>query len=155
MYTIEIKQFDLLEQQHSQLLLELYQQIPEFDRDLSHQTLMDKLGNQPHLLLLAYVEGELAGFKLGYQLNNEVFYSYLGAIHPEFRQLGLAQQLLSAQEQWAVNQGYRHMQVKTFNHFRGMLNLLIKNEYQIAALNQAEDLSKHELTLTKQILRAA
>lgn len=47
------------------------------------------------------------------------------------------------------------MQVKTFNHFRGMLNLLIKNEYQIAALNQAEDLSKHELTLTKQILRAA
>lgn len=152
MYSIEIKALTVLTPELTEQLVELSQQIPELDRPLTSQILTERLTGKTCLILLAYVEGELAGFKLGYGQDETRFYSWLGGVASDFRRLGLAQSLLEYQETWAHRQGYRHIQVKTMNRFPAMLNLLIRNQYLITELNtDPKNLIDHKLHLSKSI----
>lgn len=155
MYSIEIKAMSALTPELSTQLLELSKQIPELDRPLTSDSLMARLSGKTCLILFAYVEGELAGFKLGYELETGVFYSWLGGVATDFRRLGLAQSLLDFQETWAGRQGYKMIQVKTMNRFPAMLNLLISNQYLITELNaDPQNLIDHKLHLSKSIAAA-
>ncbi|MCL1090816.1 GNAT family N-acetyltransferase [Shewanella profunda] len=152
MYSIEIKAETKLTSELATQLIELSQQIPELDRSLTNETLAERLDGKTSLILLAFVEGELAGFKLGYEQEETIFYSWLGGVASDFRRLGLAQSLLEYQETWARRQGYNHIQVKTMNRFPGMLNLLINNQYMITELKaDPKSLVDHKLHLCKTI----
>ncbi|MCS6153111.1 GNAT family N-acetyltransferase [Shewanella baltica] len=135
MYSIEIKAESGLTPKLATQLIELSKQIPELDRPLTSEVLNQRLQGKKCLILVAYVGGELAGFKLGYEQEEAIFYSWLGGVASDFRRLGLAQSLLEYQETWARRQGYNHIQVKTMNRFPAMLNLLISNQYLITELN--------------------
>lgn len=152
MYSIEIKAETKLTSELATQLIELSQQIPELDRSLTNETLAERLDGKTSLILLAFVEGELAGFKLGYEQEETIFYSWLGGVASDFRRLGLAQSLLEYQETWVRRQGYNHIQVKTMNRFPRMLNLLINNQYMITELKaDPKSLVDHKLHLCKTI----
>ncbi|MGL5392924.1 MAG: GNAT family N-acetyltransferase [Shewanella sp.] len=152
MYSIEIEAKTTLTPVLIHQIVELSQQIPELDRPLSTQVLLERLAGKNGLLLLAYVEGELAGFKLGYEQDATTFYSWLGGVATDFRRLGLAQSLLEYQETWARRQGYRHIQVKTMNRFPAMLTMLINNQYLISELRaDPQNQINHKLRLHKSI----
>ena len=152
MYSIEIKAETKLTSELAIQLIELSQQIPELNRPLTHEVLAERLDGKTSLILLAFVEGELAGFKLGYEQEETIFYSWLVGVALDFRRLGLAQSLLEYQETWARRQGYNHIQVKTMNRFPGMLNLLINNRYMITELKaDPKSLVDHKLHLSKTI----
>ncbi|MCL1120959.1 GNAT family N-acetyltransferase [Shewanella seohaensis] len=155
MYSIEIKALTALTPELTTQLIELSKQIPELDRPLTSETLAERLSDKTCLILLAYVEGEFAGFKLGYEQADAVFYSWLGGVATDFRRLGLAQSLLEYQETWASRQGYNFIQVKTMNRFPAMLNLLIRNQYLITELKaDPQSLIDHKLHLSKSIATA-
>lgn len=152
MYSIEIKAESSLTLELATQLIELSQQIPELDRPLTSEVLNQRLQGKQCLILVAYVEGELAGFKLGYEQEETIFYSWLGGVAFDFRRLGLALSLLEYQEAWARRQGYRQIQVKTMNRFPAMLNLLIRNQYLITELRaDPKSLVDHKLHLRKSI----
>ena len=152
MYSIEIKAESSLTPELAAQLIELSQQIPELDHPLTNEVLDQRLQGKTCLILVAYVEGELAGFKLGYEQEEAIFYSWLGGVAFDFRRLGLAQSLLEYQETWARRQGYHHIQVKTLNRFPAMLNLLISNQYLITELTaDPKSLVDHKLYLCKSI----
>lgn len=152
MYSIEIKAESSLTPELAAQLIELSQQIPELDHPLTNEVLDQRLQGKTCLILVAYVEGELAGFKLGYEQEEAIFYSWLGGVAFDFRRLGLAQSLLEYQETWARRQGYNHIQVKTMNRFPAMLNLLISNQYLITELTaDPKSLVDHKLYLCKSI----
>ena len=152
MYSIEIKAESILTPELAAQLIELSQQIPELDHPLTNEVLDQRLQGKTCLILVAYVEGELAGFKLGYEQEEAIFYSWLGGVAFDFRRLGLAQSLLEYQETWARRQGYNHIQVKTMNRFPAMLNLLISNQYLITELTaDPKSLVDHKLYLCKSI----
>ncbi|MCH1925975.1 GNAT family N-acetyltransferase [Shewanella sp. C32] len=133
-------------------VIELMTELPEFDQERSIAEFKQRLYGRDALLMLCFVEGELVGFKLGYSLDEQRFYSWLGGVLPDFRGIGLAQKMLSAQEQWAAEQGYKAIQIKTRNRFKAMLNLLIKNSYQVIDFTQvADDVSQYRLSLQKQL----
>ena len=58
-------------------------------------------------LHLARIEAQVVGFKLGYELNPEEFYSWLGAVDSEFRRFGIARLLRVTQQKWAKASGYK------------------------------------------------
>ncbi|QYX64711.1 GNAT family N-acetyltransferase [Shewanella putrefaciens] len=152
MYSIEIKAESGLTPELTTQLIQLSQQIPELDRPLTSEVLNQRLQGKKCLILVAYVEGELAGYKLGYEQEEAIFYSWLGGVASDFRRLGLAQSLLEYQETWACRQGYNYIQVKTMNRFPAMLNLLISNQYLITELNaDPKSLVDHKLHLRKSI----
>ncbi|WP_341501289.1 GNAT family N-acetyltransferase [Gallaecimonas sp. GXIMD4217] len=104
--------------------------LPEFARKRTVDQYLARFQGRPHLCLVALVDGRAAAYKLGYRLDEGVFYSWLGGVLPPWRRLGLAQRLLDAQESWARRHGYQRIEVKSTPEFPTMLAFLAKNGYR-------------------------
>lgn len=102
----------------------------DWDEDHFRQGFADR---PDKMLLKATVDGKLAGYKLGCRSIQEgsTFYSWLGGVHPEFRGLGLAEDLMAKQHEWAKEQGYKKVSTKTLNRFKPMLTLNLKAGFDI------------------------
>ncbi|OCQ22682.1 GCN5 family acetyltransferase [Pseudoalteromonas luteoviolacea] len=120
-------------------LLEIEQQIPEFDNPKVKDVIVERLHNCASLLLVAKIDGKPVAYKLGYECAVNHFYSWLGAVIPEYRGVGIAQSLLNEQEKWCQEHGYHSISVKSMNRFRSMLMMLLKNNYRIIACSPLSD----------------
>ncbi|MAD97696.1 MAG: GNAT family N-acetyltransferase [Flavobacteriaceae bacterium] len=80
---------------------------------------------------LCYGNGNLIGFKIGYQYNESTFYSWVGGVHEDFRGKGIASELLQRQHLEAKKQGYSKMRTKSMNRFKPMMQLNLKNGFDI------------------------
>ncbi|RYV03911.1 N-acetyltransferase [Shewanella sp. OPT22] len=152
MYQINIEAVTSLKDLNIQYLDELNKQIPELERRLSSTDINDRIADKPFLLLLAFVEGDIAGYKLGYEIDEKSFYSWVGGVAQDFRKIGVAETLLVAQENWVKEKGYQILQVKTQNRYNGMLSMLIKHQYQILNVNnESQDYSEYKMLLAKKV----
>lgn len=109
--------------------------IPEFTH-ISQSLIQSRIGSEA-LLLIAEDEDQMVGFKLGYPLSADTFYSWLGGVLPSYRGHGIARSLLHLQENLVRQQGYSKIRVKSMNRFPAMLHLLISEKYQIVDLEQS------------------
>lgn len=113
-------------------VLWMHQQIPEFPGKASLDFYEDRLKHRLYLALVAEKEGELIGFKVGYQSDTpDRFYSWMGGVRPEFRKLGVADALADFQEKWAVEHGFTSIFFKTRNRFPGMIAFGLKRGFKI------------------------
>ncbi|MGJ8483378.1 GNAT family N-acetyltransferase [Pseudoalteromonas sp. SYSU M81236] len=112
-------------------LLLVDSQIPEFDGRNTLGKLQARIAGVEYLILVAFIDNEPVAYKLGYALDSNTFYSWLGAVAPKCRGKGIAQALLNAQETWVQEHNYRAIKVKSMNRFPAMLSMLIKNSYAI------------------------
>lgn len=112
-------------------LLQVEQQIPEFSQPRQRAQIAQRLTGKQHLLLVAYAGEQPLAYKLGYALDDQEFYSWLGAVIPQYRGHGIAKLLLFKQEQWCRQQGFAAIRVKSRNRFNTMLLMLISHGYHI------------------------
>lgn len=90
-------------------------------------------------LQIARIEGQPVAFKLGYSRTQTEFYSWLGAVLPEYRGLGIASDLMKAQHAWCKSQGYQVVETKTQNRFREMLLLNISAGFEIIGTHDSNE----------------
>lgn len=126
-------------------------EIDEFIVKENEQSLAQRLEGKRHLILVAEQQEQILGFKIGYELNSDTFYSWFGGVSPKARNLGLAQKLLDVQESWAIEQGYQQLKVKSRNQFPAMLRLLLRNNYLIESFEPYEPLSESRIHFVKQL----
>jgi len=112
-------------------IVHLQARINEFAAPYTKETIIDRLDDKTSLALVAHHEDELVGFKLGYAESKTQFYSWLGGVSPHARRQGIARRLLHHQEDWARNQGFKSLRVKSRNRFRAMMILLLNEGYLI------------------------
>jgi len=94
--------------------------------------LVKKMENKLRLLIqVACKDAKVVGYKIGYELSNVKFYSWLGGVDPKYRNKGIAQKLMEKQHQYLKEQGYNIVQTKTKNKWRQMLILNLKNGFSI------------------------
>jgi len=116
-------------------LLWLHERIPEFPGEASISFYEDRLQYRLSLALVALWDGELAGFKVGYQSElPEQFYSWMGGVRPEFRRKGIASALAVEQVRWAKEAGFRAVFFKTRNRFPEMIQFGIARGFMIVDL---------------------
>lgn len=113
---------------------EVFSIIPELDQYLSIDQMREKVIDGTLILVSEHL-GQLVGFKIGYPLNDTDFYSWLGGVVPEKRNLGSAKRLLVLQEKLARERGFTSITVKSMNRFRSMLQMLIANGYDITGVD--------------------
>jgi len=107
--------------------------------------------NAEHLLTLVVRQNNsLAGFKIGYPLNSEVFYSWLGAVSPPFRRRGIALLLMERQHAWCKANGFLKVCTKTYNRWKNMLILNLKCGFVIVGLTKKED-GRLQIVLEKRL----
>jgi ribosomal protein S18 acetylase RimI-like enzyme len=124
--------------------------IPELERYLSISEIAAKI-IPGSLILVDEIDGVLAGFKIGYPLNGDEFYSWLGGVIPKYRKTGSAQKLLEFQERLVREQGYQSLSVKSQNQFPSMLRLLIRNGYHITDVVEYGHKQNERICFTKQL----
>ncbi|WP_155209661.1 GNAT family N-acetyltransferase [Fulvivirga aurantia] len=116
--------------------LEVQRQIPEFRDAYSKQEYCKRLVDKHHLILIAYSNGEAVGYKVGYQLQDDVFYSWMGGVLKSHRGKHVAQKLAAHQENWAKSHGFTAIRFKTRNHLKGMLIFSLKNGFDIIGVEE-------------------
>ncbi|MCG9556085.1 MULTISPECIES: GNAT family N-acetyltransferase [Vibrio] len=130
-------------------VVSVVEQITEFAKKESVASLSERLAGKTSLILVAEEAGVLLGFKIGYELDRQTFYSWFGGVSPLARNKGVAQAQLDAQEQWVKQQGYQQLKVKSRNQFPAMLRLLLRNGYQIEKLEEKEYITENRIHFLK------
>jgi len=85
-----------------------------------------RLSRMPDASVFIAHDGErLIGFKAGYAVTEHRYYSWLGGVHPDCRQQGIATQLAHAQHRWAAERGYTVVETasRAENHAMARLNM--------------------------------
>ena len=82
-------------------------------------------------LWLTSVGEELIGFKLGYEREPRLFYSWLGAVHADFRARGVASRLMKRQHDELVEGGMRFVETRTRANNAAMIIVNLKNGFRI------------------------
>ncbi|MCP4049499.1 MAG: GNAT family N-acetyltransferase [bacterium] len=118
-------------------LLEIHSKIPEMHTISDLKYFSDRIGSKKYISLVAEISGGLIGYKLGYWINSEKFYSWLGGVIPSQRKNGIAKALLKRQEFEVHSAGGTEISVKSMNKYPGMLMMLIANGYQVTAYKKS------------------
>jgi predicted GNAT superfamily acetyltransferase len=104
----------------------------------------------PCLVAARRADGSLAGFKLGYRRGTALFYSWLGAVHPDSRRQGIARELTLRQHDWAKAQGYRRVETRTRAVNRAMLILNLAAGFEVYGFEN--DSAGHAIVSQRKIL---
>ena len=108
-------------------------------KDISHKTfgildetkLSSRIGTQSLLLQIAFENEKPVGFKLGYALDQDVFYSWMGAVLPEYQGLGVGSVLMENQHEWCLKKRFKKIQTKSKNEFKQMIRLNLAFGFEI------------------------
>jgi GNAT superfamily N-acetyltransferase len=109
------------------------------------------LGRYNALQMLATIKDRPVGFFLGFELKPNTFFAWFFGVLPEFRQHGVATQLVEAAHDWARQRGYETMRVECHNQNRPMLHLAIGLEYDIVGLRWDKDRGDNLVILEKDL----
>lgn len=142
---IEIKQGNI------KAALDLESKLPEFPRCNTLSDYKSKLLGRASLILVASVGSVNVGFKVGYAESATEFYSWVGGVIPEYRNLGVAKKLLVAQETWAKSNGFSVLNVNTYNRFPNMICLLVANGYTIVDFAGSANTERSKLSFSKKL----
>jgi len=117
-------------------LASLFAGVPELSPP-GREEILSRIGTD-YLLVVAERQGEILGFKLGYPLSSDCFYSWLGGVTVSARRSGIAKRLLRHQEILLRQRGFRRVRVKSMNRYPAMMCFLIGEGYQITGLEGGE-----------------
>lgn len=111
-------------------------EIIEFSRGIFGQAEAEKfakrIGEAANLLIiLARETGKIVGFKIGYEKEPKVFYSWVGGVSKDFRNSGIAAELMKRQHLWCRQKGFERVRTHTKNEFKAMLILNIRHNFDI------------------------
>lgn len=110
-----------------------------------------KMKTKPDLLVLTAMDGEkVIGYKMGYRLNEDTFYSWLGGVDPQYRRNGIASKLMEKQHEHLKEMGYKMVRTKTMNKWRGMLILNIKHGFDVIE-TYTDEIGIHKIVLEKRL----
>jgi len=130
-------------------ILEVAALIPEFDGSITLDSTEARMQGKDHLILVARYDDIPIGFKAGYRLSDNQFYSWLGGVVPGHRKMKIASQLRLLQESRAIENGFKSIKVKSMNKFPSMLQMLIVSGYQVTGYENRGSSTNSKIEFTK------
>lgn len=132
------------------LLAELYNQVFRPAEDVAF--LNRRLDGRHNVVCqLAHLDDRPVGFACGYELRPTTYYVWLCGVLPDARRLGVASQLMSAQQAWAKEHEYEMIRMETHNQHRSMLHVAIRDEYDIVGIRW-DSRSQSNLVIFEKVL---
>ena len=114
--------------------------------------LLEKASKRPKLLFVTVIEQDkVVGYKIGYELSADRYYSWYGGVREEYRGKGIATILMEHQHRLVREAGYATIETKTRNKWRSMLILNLKHGFDIAETFYDDD-GIHRITLVKGLI---
>lgn len=109
-----------------------------------------KLDDKKGFLAFVSIEaGIVTGFKFGYEIEDDTFYSWLGGVHPAYQKQGIASKLMEAQHLECQNRGYKKIRTYSNNAKKAMIITNIKHGFDIIE-TFIDAKGRHKIVLEKQ-----
>lgn len=125
-------------------------EIPELVDPHPAQEYYQRLAGKMSLILVAYVDNNEAGFKVGYdKFGDGSFYSWMGGVVPAYRKNHIAKSLADTQETWALANGFNSIVFKTRNRHKAMLLFAISNGFSVMSVEEKPDVDDYRILLKK------
>jgi GNAT superfamily N-acetyltransferase len=106
---------------------------------VSRVTIAQALEGQADILcLMAHLESNPVGFKIGCRSRPGLYHSRWGGVLPEYRRLGLGRRMQDWQHRFAEARRYERVFFNTFNHFPGMLLFGLRTGFRPVGINWLE-----------------
>ncbi|MFS0688405.1 GNAT family N-acetyltransferase [Sporosarcina sp. 179-K 8C2 HS] len=102
------------------------------------------------LFIVAMEDNQVVGYKIGYSLSADRYYSWYGGVHGAYRGRGVASRLMQLQHRLVKESGYETIETKTRNKWREMLILNIKYGFDITE-TFTDDEGIHRIILEKRL----
>jgi ribosomal protein S18 acetylase RimI-like enzyme len=110
-----------------------------------------KMADKPKLLVASAIyQDQVIGYKVGYEMQENKFYSWLGGVDAKYRGKGIASRLMEMQHEYIKEKGYSVARTKTMNKWRDMLILNIKHGFDILETYMDEK-GRHKIILEKKL----
>jgi GNAT superfamily N-acetyltransferase len=127
--------------------------IPEFDQPYNIEEYKKRCDGK-HLALIAKINNQPVGFKIGYdRFNDGSLYSWMGGVLPEFRRKEIAFSLADFQENWALENGFQANILKIRKKHKGMVSFSLNRGYIIAEEIQMEPHEESRIWMEKLLSR--
>lgn len=132
--------------------ISVHQGIPEFQYNSTiREQFLERLERvRRSIILVAYVDQCPAGYVIGYERYNS-YYIWLAGVLPVYRRQGILVQLFKHVEQWAQDQQYHSLTIKTRNCFKSMLLFLIVHDFKLIDIDKRDSVESHRLMLRKEL----
>ena len=115
------------------LFADLYSQIftppqdePFFERRFKGRTNVS--------MMVAEADDKPVGIAAGYELRPATYYCWLCGVLPDIRRMGVATQLIQAQQAFAQDNGYQMVRFECQNQHRPVLHLAISEGYDLVGI---------------------
>ncbi len=95
-------------------------------------------GRKDVLTLVAHLEGNPVGFKVGCGDRPGFYFSRSGGVLKDYRRLGLGRRMQDWQHQFAKARGYKQIFFNTFNHFPQMIRFGLASGFRVVAAEWRE-----------------
>lgn len=116
------------------------------------QRVINTFDREDLLMLLATVDGEPAGFKIGYRESRYVFYSAKGGVLPEYRRSGIARRMLAVMMERVREDGYVRFAFDTFpNRHPGMTVLALAQGFRLTKADYNATYRDYRLRFEKRL----
>jgi GNAT superfamily N-acetyltransferase len=125
--------FDLIEGKPSTKQLDdIIQLYSTVFNDADIDFFLERINKKENVLsIIASVDKNPVGFKIGYRYNATTFYSWVGGVLSSYRNKGIAKKLAEKQEKWAKTNNYSRLSTKSMNKYKPMIILNLKNGFDI------------------------
>ncbi len=115
------------------LLADLYNEV--FTPNTSQESLQRRfLGRHNVSMLVAMLDDRHVGFVVGFELTPATYFCWVCGILPDFRRLGIATQLMQAEQAWAQEHHYQIMRFECQNQHRPMLHVAITEGFDLVGI---------------------
>lgn len=126
----QIKSLNQVDTETWKQLKALYE--ASFKLSMNEQKYLSKLeANKEVHLVMAFDQDKPVAMKIGYKLDQGRFYSWLGAVLPDYQGLGIGSLLMQHQHDWCVRRGFHFIETRTRNQFKQMICLNLQNGFEI------------------------
>lgn len=132
--------------------VDLSLEIPEFEAPYTAKDYQARL-QDTFIILVAEVAGVPIGFKVGYDRfkDGKTFYSWMGGVHPSYRNMGVARLLLQKMELWCRLKGYTCLQFKTLNKHKSMIHFAIDQGFEIVGFKSLKPSSMSKIYFERKL----
>lgn len=118
----------------------------------SEERVINTFDREDLMMLLATIDGEPVGFKIGYRENRFVFYSAKGGVLSEYRRQGLARKMLYEMMSRSRERGYIRFAFDTFpNRHEGMTILGLQEGFRVVKADFNKTYKDWRLRLEKRM----
>lgn len=124
-------------------------QIEEFKDKYPKEIFIQRCNDKDFIALKASVDDKVVGYSVSYEASNDDFYIWMAAVLPNYRNQGILTSLISQIFDYAKNNNYKKVTIKTRNDKREMLSFLVKNGFMFNDVEKREQILDNRILLSK------